>query len=218
MGHRSRGGLRHHSGEARAAALGDDDPVGPGALGGADDGAQVVGVGNFVADDQQGVLPLVGGGLEDALHADVLPHRRQGDDALVGVGAAHAVQLPLVGLHHHDARRPGLGGDVPQRLVRLPLLEVNFVNVLPRPQGLDDGVASLDDAVSLGGQSVFSLFVHIVTLAVENSVIFCVSIPQRRGTIKHEFTETSSKKPPPSLWLRFLCGILQHKYFQCSLP
>ena len=80
----------------------------------------------------------------------------------MGMGAAHGVQLPLVRLHHHDAGGAGLGGDVPQGLVCLSLLEVDLVDVLPRPQGLDHGVAPLDDAVRLRGGGVIYLFVHTV--------------------------------------------------------
>ncbi|CAN4001488.1 TRAP-type mannitol/chloroaromatic compound transport system, small permease component, partial [Dysosmobacter welbionis] len=70
VGHRSGGGLGHHGGEARAAALGDHHAVSPGALSGPDDGPQVVGVGDLVAHHQQGGLALVPGGLKDALHTD----------------------------------------------------------------------------------------------------------------------------------------------------
>ena len=164
MGHRAGGGFGNHSGEAGGAALGNDDAVGPGGVGGADHRTQVVGVGDLVAHHQQGGLALVPGGLKDALHTDVLPDRCQGDDALVGMGAAHGVQLPPVRLHHHHARRPGFGGNMSQGLVRLSLLEVNFVNRLPCPQGLNDGVAPLDDAVGLGSQVLLSPFFHNFSL------------------------------------------------------
>ena len=81
----------------------------------------------------------------------------------MGVGAAHVVQLALIRVHHHDTGGTGLGGDVAQRLVRLALQNVNFIDVFACPQGLDDGIASLDDAVGFGGHGIFSLFVHIVT-------------------------------------------------------
>ena len=183
MSHGAGGGLGHHSGEPGTAALGDHHAVGSGALGSADDCAQVVGIRDLIADHQQGVLPLVGSALEDTLHADVLPHGGQGDDPLVGVGAAHAVQLTLVRLHHHDARSPGLGGDVSQGLVRLPLLEVDLVDGLPCPQGLDDGVAAFDDAVGLSGEIGFLLFVHRFPPSVFFSHTYG-SIPHQAGTIK----------------------------------
>ena len=37
----------------------------------------------------------------------------------------------------------GLGGDVAQGLVRFALLEVDFINGRPGPQGLDDGVPAV---------------------------------------------------------------------------
>ena len=123
--------------------------MGAGALRRAQNGAQIVGVGNFVAHHQQRRLALFGGGVQQGLHGHILPHGRQGDDPLMGVGAAHAVQLAPVGLHHHDALFAGAGGDVAEGLVRFPLGQINFVNIFAGAQRLYDGVASLDDAVRL---------------------------------------------------------------------
>ena len=123
--------------------------MGAGALGGAEDGAQIVGVGDLIAHHQQGRFPPLCCRGEDALHRDVLPHGGQSDDALMGVGAGNAVQLAAVGLHHHDARVPGPGGDVAQGLVRLALGNVDLVDGGAHPQGFDHRVAALDDAVGL---------------------------------------------------------------------
>ncbi len=139
--------------------------MGAGAVGRPDDGAQIVGVGDLVAHHDQGRLVLGGGICQNIVYTDVLPHRCQSDDALMGVGAAHAVQLPPVGLHHHDARRPGLGGDVAQSLVHLTLLDENFVDAGLRPQGFDHRVAAFNEAIGLGGQLVFSFVCHIEILS-----------------------------------------------------
>ena len=165
MRHRACGGLGHHAGQARTAALGNDHAVSAGAISRPDDGAQIVGVGDLVAHHDQGRLVLGGGICQNIVYTDVLPHRCQSDDALMGVGAAHAVQLPPVGLHHHDARRPGLGGDVAQGLVHLTLLDENFVDAGLRPQGFDHRVAAFNEAVGLGGQLVFSFVCHIEILS-----------------------------------------------------
>ena len=155
MAHRPGGGLGHHGGQAGGAAFGNDDAVSPRALGGADHRPQVVGVAQLVAHHDQGGLPLGPGGLQDVVHAGVLPHRRQGDHPLVGVGAAHAVQLAPVALHHHNALGAGGGGDVSQGRVGLPPGQIDLVDRGARPQGLRHGVAALDDAVGLpaGGRS-----------------------------------------------------------------
>ena len=121
----------------------------PGALGGTQDRAQIVGVGDLVTHHQQRRFALLCGGGQNAVHRHVFPHGGQGDHALVCVGAAHVVQLPPVSLHHHDPGGAGLGGDVPQRLVRLALGEVNFVDGRFRPQRLNDGVAPFDNAIGL---------------------------------------------------------------------
>ena len=104
----------------------------------------------------------------------------------MGVGQAHGVQLAPVGLHHHDAGGAGFGGDVPQRLIRLALGDVNFIDSRLRPQGLDDRVAALDDAVRLGvGQRPSVLGVlylsHGAYLAIH---IIVISIPHPFVNIK----------------------------------
>ena len=78
----------------------------------------------------------------------------------MGVGAGHGVQLAPVRLHHHHARSPGRGGDVPQRPVGVALRKIDLVDGLPCPQGFDHGVATLDYAVRFRGQRVFLLIVH----------------------------------------------------------
>ena len=157
MGYRPGGGLAHHRCEAGAAPLWNHDAVGPGALRRTDDGPQVVGVREFVANHQQRRLSLVRRRLENILHRGVFPDRGQGDDALMGMGAAHGVQLPPVGLYHHRSGGASLGSDVPQCPVRLALLEVNFVDCHAGSQRLNDGVPALNHPVSLGK----SVVVHI---------------------------------------------------------
>ena len=149
VAHRPGGGLGHHRRQPGGAALGDDHPVGPGALGGADHRPQVVGVGELVAHHHQRGLPLLPGGGQDVVHAGVLPDGGLGDDPLVGVGAAHGVQLAPVGVHHHDALFPGGGGDVAQGGVRVPTGKEDFINGNSGPKRLDDGVPALDDPVVL---------------------------------------------------------------------
>ena len=83
-----------------------------------------------------------------------------------------------------------------QGLVGLTLQNINFINGLARPQGLDDGIASLDDAIGLSSECVLLLFVHGFSLAVENFVVFCVSISQEPGTIKLNLQKLHEKSPP----------------------
>ena len=123
--------------------------MGPGALRRADYRTQVVGVAELVAYHDQGGLPPVPGGAENVVHAGVLPHGGHGDDALVALGAAHAVQLAPVRLSDHDTLVPGGGGDVAQGGVGLPPGDVDFVDGRPGPEGFDNGVAALDEAVGL---------------------------------------------------------------------
>ncbi len=118
--------------------------MGPGALGGADNGPQVVRIGDLIADDHQGRLPPAGSQLEDILHRGVGLGGGGGDDALVAVGFAHGVQFPPVALHHNRAGLPGLGGDAAQGVVRLAPDDVELIQGGSGPQGLGDRVAAFD--------------------------------------------------------------------------
>ena len=83
----------------------------------------------------------------------------------MGVGAAHVVQLAAIRLHHHDARVPGLGGDVAQRFIRFPFGQIDFVNGRSGAEGFNDRVAAFNYAVGLRlrhGAALFGgcLFFH----------------------------------------------------------
>ena len=83
-----------------------------------------------------------------------------------------------------------------QGLVRLALQNINFIDGLARPEGLNNGVASFDDAVGLCGKRILFLFVHGLSPAVENFVVFCISISQKTGTIKLNLQKLHEKSPP----------------------
>ena len=83
--------------------------MGPGALRRADDGAQVVGVLQLVAEDEEGGLAPLLGQLEQVLHRGVLLYGRHGHHPLVVGPAAEVVQLAGVGLFDGGAGRLGLG-------------------------------------------------------------------------------------------------------------
>ena len=116
--------------------------MGTGALSGADDGPQIVGVADLVADNDKGrLLPLLRQG-QNIADLAVFPHAGQGDDPLVRVGLTHKVQLAPVGLHHYNALLPGLGSNVPQGLVHIAPGDEDFVDGPAGPQGLNDRVAA----------------------------------------------------------------------------
>ena len=121
--------------------------MGAGALGRADDRAEVVAVGDLVADDQEGVLPALRRPVQQILDREVLPHRAHGNHALVRVGHAHAVQLAPVALHHRDSLFPGNGGDEAQRPVSLAAGDKNLVDGPVRSQRFRDGVPPFDQFV-----------------------------------------------------------------------
>ena len=164
MGNGARRGLGHDGGQSGGTALGDDDTVGAGTFRCADDRTQIVGIAQLVTHHDQRRFTLFPGGGEDVLHADIFPHGSQRDHALMGVGAAHAVQLAPVGVHHHNALFPGGGSDMSQGGIRVTLHDINFVNGHAGTQRFNYRVAPFDDAVIFrlhrGGATQRSTFFH----------------------------------------------------------
>ena len=93
----SGGGLGRDCREGSRSAFGEDDTVDAGAVGGAEESAEVVGVFYAVEGEEEFIA---GGGLEKVFEGQEFALAEEGYDALVGVGAAVAGELVA-----------GLGGD-----------------------------------------------------------------------------------------------------------
>ena len=87
-------------GEGGGAALGEDDAVDAGAVGGAEEGAEVVGVFYAVEGEEERGSRPGGWGVEEVFEGEEFALAEEGDDALVGVGFGVAGELVA-----------GLGGD-----------------------------------------------------------------------------------------------------------
>ena len=83
-------GARFHGcgGDGGTSVLAQDDPVGSGAVGAADDGAQVVGVLHPVQHHHEGLFALFGGQSQDVRYVAVFDARGVGHDPLVVGGLA----------------------------------------------------------------------------------------------------------------------------------
>ncbi len=88
----SGGGLGDGAGDGGGAALGEDDAVDTGSVGGAEESAEVVGVFDAVEGEEEAVL-AVGFGSEEVFDGEELALADDGEDALVGVGAGEAGEL-----------------------------------------------------------------------------------------------------------------------------
>lgn len=88
----SRGGFGDGAGDGGGAALGEDDAVDTGSVGGAEEGAEVVWVFDAVECEEEVVL-AVGFGGEEVFDGEELALADDGEDALVGVGAGEAGEL-----------------------------------------------------------------------------------------------------------------------------
>ncbi len=86
------GGLGYGSGDGRRATLGDDDAVDSGAVGGAEESAEVVGIFDAVEGEEEAVLAVLFGG-EEVFDGEEPALADDGDDALMGVGAGEAGEL-----------------------------------------------------------------------------------------------------------------------------
>ncbi len=102
------GGLGHRRGHVRSPVTGQDHPRDPGALGRAQQRAEVAGVGQPV-ERQQERSGTAGGGPGQAVHLDRLQLGGVGQHALGGVGAGLGVQLAAADLADGDAV---LGGQL----------------------------------------------------------------------------------------------------------
>ena len=68
--------------------------MGARAFGAPEDGTQIVGVGQLVADDDQGRFPTGRGFLQNVVNGKIGVGGGQSDHALMGMGEGHGVQLP----------------------------------------------------------------------------------------------------------------------------
>ena len=78
--------------------------MGARAFGAPEDGTQIVGVGQLVADDDQGRFPTGRGFLQDVVNGKIGVGGGQSDHTLMGMGEGHGVQLPPVNADHNCAR------------------------------------------------------------------------------------------------------------------
>jgi hypothetical protein len=88
----SGGGLGYGSGDGCGAALGDDDAVYSGAVGGAEESSEVVGVFHAIEGEEEAVLAVLFGGKE-VFDGEEFTLADDGEDALMGVGAGEAGEL-----------------------------------------------------------------------------------------------------------------------------
>ena len=93
--------------------------MGSGTFGAAEDGAQIMGVGELIAHDDQRCLPPGSGLLQDVVNGIIDVGGSQSDHALVSVGEGHGIQLPPVHRHHHGSRLLGLSGQALQAPVNV---------------------------------------------------------------------------------------------------
>ena len=115
-----------------------------GALRRADDGPEVVAVGNLVTDDQERVLPAGGGKTEHVLDIGVIAHCADGDGPLMGVRPAHGIQLAPVAFDNADAPFAGQRRKIAQVPVALPRGKKKLVNRPPGAKRLGDRIAAFD--------------------------------------------------------------------------
>ena len=141
--HRAGGCLGNGGGEANATALGDDHTMGTGALGRAHDRAQVMGIAEFVTDDDQGIFTPGGCFLQNIVNGEVHMGSGQGNDALMGMGGGHLIQLPAVHGNHHGTGFLGLGCQTLQRPVRITRCHKYLINGAAGAEGFGQGIAAL---------------------------------------------------------------------------
>jgi len=127
--------------EAGAVVLRDDDEVDAEAVGDAENGAEVLRVGDAVEDeDERRRLPI-----DDVVEVGVRPLGDVGDDTVVHAASGQAVDLLRRHLPHRHARALRLGdGALQLRAVLARHADVVHA-VRMRAQRLEHGIESVDD-------------------------------------------------------------------------
>jgi hypothetical protein len=88
----SGGGFGYGCGDWGGAALGEDDAIDTGAVGGSEQGSEVMGVLNAVEGEEEPVMSGFGGG-QKVLDSEELTFADDGKHTLVGIGAGEAGEL-----------------------------------------------------------------------------------------------------------------------------
>ena len=141
-------GLVHRVVEGGTAALRDDDPVGAGTFGGADDGSEIVRVGDLIGNDEEGGFALFLRAGEQVVQRRVLVGRHLGDDALVVGVAAHEPELFRVRLLDEHTGVPGRRDDLPDGPLPLAFGDENGVDVPSGFQSFHDRISADDELVA----------------------------------------------------------------------
>ena len=130
-----------------------------GGLRGTDDRAEVVRVLDAVADDDERRFAALLCDAEDVVERDIFLCGGLRDDALMCAGDAHVVELAAVAGHGRYAVLFCLSGDVCEMRA---LSEEDLVHRASRAQGLEDGVAALDQGtvVLLRGTALVFFICH----------------------------------------------------------
>jgi hypothetical protein len=130
--------------DAHGAAFRDDDAVGAGGVGGADDGAEVVRVLDAIEDDDEGVLAAALG--EEVVEIVVAFLRDYGDDALMRGGVGHSLEFVAAKEADGDAGVTGVVDDALKLLVGALLGDTDvFDGAGARFDGFADRVNAEDD-------------------------------------------------------------------------
>ena len=111
-------------------------------LGRADNGAQVVGIFDLIAQDEEGRLPPLLGQPQHVLHLTVGVGGGQQGHPLVGDAAAEKVQLLGGDLFYETPPLPAFGDNRRERPAGRPMGHQQAVDFPAGPQGLRHGVPS----------------------------------------------------------------------------
>ena len=163
------------------------------ALGATDDGTEVVGVGNAVADDDQRCLLTILCDLQNILHRAIFLFCRKRDHALMRGIACECVQLAFFGFDNGDLALQCLRDQNDDRAVSLTLLHQKLVHLAPGTEQLAYGVSADDRAVFIASVDR-SLLLRLVlcrraaVVTARGFFIFAVCIRTVAFLVIHDFS------------------------------
>ena len=135
-------GFRHRSCQTHAATLGNDHAMGAGTFRRPQNCAQIMRIGQFIANDDQRCFSPISSFLQNVINGVIHAGCRQSDDTLVGTGSAHHIQFPAIHGNDHRTGFLRLGCQTLQALIRVACCNKHFIQCSAATQSFCQGVSA----------------------------------------------------------------------------
>ena len=114
---------------AGTSAFGNNNTVCTGAFCRTDDCSHVVGITDFIADDDEWIFISLFCKIQNIFKGAVAFYGTYGNDTLVRLCYAHEIQLAFVAVDNHDAGFSGSGSNKAQCVIRVAFGTIDLVSL-----------------------------------------------------------------------------------------